>query len=114
MTVGAFKSPIKEETRKLCDSKLAPNPRRARTFMAEKGIECDTVQVDIIQGENLGEDFLAINPGGAPHLGAEWMILTAARSVEVRKGEWGRSTLKPKPGQCPPKFPKRSASTLCR
>ena len=49
---------------KLYDSKLAPNPRRARIFMAEKGIECDTVQVDIIQGENLSDDFLAINPRG--------------------------------------------------
>lgn len=49
---------------KLYDSKLAPNPRRARIFMAEKGIDCDTVQVDIIQGENLGDDFLAINPRG--------------------------------------------------
>ncbi|MCY3795039.1 MAG: glutathione S-transferase family protein [Gammaproteobacteria bacterium] len=49
---------------KLYDSKLAPNPRRARIFMAEKGINCDTVQVDIIQGENLSDDFLAINPRG--------------------------------------------------
>ena len=49
---------------KLYDSKLAPNPRRARMFMAEKGISCDTAQVDIIQGENLSDDFLAINPRG--------------------------------------------------
>ncbi len=48
----------------LYDSKLAPNPRRVRMFMAEKGIDCDTVQVDIIQGENLSDDFLAINPRG--------------------------------------------------
>ena len=25
---------------KLYDSKLAPNPRRVRMFMAEKGVEC--------------------------------------------------------------------------
>ena len=49
---------------KLYDSKLAPNPRRVRMFMAEKGIECETAQVDIIQGENLSDDFLAINPRG--------------------------------------------------
>ena len=49
---------------KLYDSKLAPNPRRVRIFMAEKGIECESVQVDIIQGENLSDDFLAINPRG--------------------------------------------------
>ena len=49
---------------KLYDSKLAPNPRRVRMFMAEKGIECETAQVDIIQGQNLSDDFLAINPRG--------------------------------------------------
>ena len=49
---------------KLYDSKLAPNPRRVRIFMAEKGMDCDSVQVDIIKGENLSDDFLAINPRG--------------------------------------------------
>jgi glutathione S-transferase len=49
---------------KLYDSKLAPNPRRVRLFMAEKGIDCDTVQVDIVKGENLEPDFLAVNPRG--------------------------------------------------
>ncbi len=49
---------------KLYDSKLAPNPRRVRMFMAEKGMSCDTEQVDIIKGENLSDDYLAINPRG--------------------------------------------------
>lgn len=49
---------------KLYDSKLAPNPRRVRIFMAEKDISCDTEQVDIIKGENLDAAFLAINPRG--------------------------------------------------
>ena len=49
---------------KLYDSKLAPNPRRVRIFMAEKGVECENVQIDIIAGENLTDDFLAINPRG--------------------------------------------------
>ena len=49
---------------KLYDSKLAPNPRRVRIFMAEKGIDADTVQIDIMKGENLGADFLAVNPRG--------------------------------------------------
>ena len=48
----------------LFDSKQAPNPRRVRIFMAEKGITCDTVQVDIMSGENIDEAFLAINPRG--------------------------------------------------
>ena len=49
---------------KLYDSKLAPNPRRVRIFMAEKGISCDEVQIDIVKGENLTTEFLAINPRG--------------------------------------------------
>jgi len=49
---------------KLYDSKMAPNPRRVRIFMAEKGISCDTVQVDIMSGENLSDEFLSINPRG--------------------------------------------------
>ena len=49
---------------KIYDSKLAPNPRRVRIFMAEKGISCETEQIDIIKGENLSDDFLAVNPRG--------------------------------------------------
>ena len=49
---------------KLYDSKLAPNPRRVRIFMAEKGISCETEQIDIIKGENLSEAYLAVNPRG--------------------------------------------------
>ena len=32
---------------KLYDSKMAPNPRRVRMFMAEKGVTCENQQVDI-------------------------------------------------------------------
>lgn len=49
---------------KLYDNQYAPNPRRVRMFMAEKGIACDREQVDIVKGENLGEAYLAINPRG--------------------------------------------------
>ena len=49
---------------KLYDSKLAPNPRRVRMFMAEKGVTCETVPIDIVQGENLEAAFLAVNPRG--------------------------------------------------
>ena len=49
---------------KLYDSKLAPNPRRVRIFMAEKDISCETEQIDIIKGENLSDAFLAVNPRG--------------------------------------------------
>ena len=49
---------------KLYDTNLAPNPRRVRIFMAEKGIACETEQVDIIKGENLSDEYLAVNPRG--------------------------------------------------
>jgi glutathione S-transferase len=54
---------------KLYDSKLAPNPRRVRIFLAEKGVEIESVQVDIGSAENRGPEFLARNPlGGVPVL----------------------------------------------
>ena len=49
---------------KLYDSTLAPNPRRVRIFMAEKGVDYENIQVDIIKGDNLNESFLSINPRG--------------------------------------------------
>ena len=49
---------------KLYDSTLAPNPRRVRMFMAEKGVDYENSQVDIIKGDNLNESFLSINPRG--------------------------------------------------
>ena len=54
---------------KLYDSTLAPNPRRVRVFLAEKGIQVPTVQVDIGKAENREAAFLAKNPlGGVPAL----------------------------------------------
>lgn len=41
---------------------LGPNPRVVRLFMAERGIEIDSVDVDIMGGENLSDDFKALNP----------------------------------------------------
>lgn len=49
---------------KLYDCAMAPNPRRARMFLAEKGITVPTVEVDIVGGENLQPAYLAINPRG--------------------------------------------------
>jgi glutathione S-transferase len=54
---------------KLYDSAYAPNPRRVRFFLAEKGIEIPAVQVDIGKAENREPEFLAKNPmGGLPLL----------------------------------------------
>ncbi len=44
------------------DYQAAPSPRRARIFMAEKGIEYDCKQIDLRSGEQLGEEFRTINP----------------------------------------------------
>jgi glutathione S-transferase len=47
---------------KLYDSKMAPNPRRARIFLAEKGIALPTEQVDIAAKAHLTPDYAAVNP----------------------------------------------------
>jgi len=47
---------------KFYDCKTAPSPRRVRIFMAEKGIEIETVQIDLGSGEQFADAFRAINP----------------------------------------------------
>lgn len=49
---------------KIYETKTAPNPRRVRIFLAEKGIDMDYVHVDIQNGENLSAAMLAKNPLG--------------------------------------------------
>lgn len=44
------------------DCGTAPSPRRARIFIAEKGLEIPTTEISIAKGEQLGADFLKINP----------------------------------------------------
>lgn len=46
---------------KLYEFAPAPNPRRVRIFAAEKGIEIETIQVDIRGGEQFNEPFRAMN-----------------------------------------------------
>lgn len=46
----------------LYDCATAPSPRRARIFLAEKGVAHDSVQIDLRRGEQLGEAYRAINP----------------------------------------------------
>jgi glutathione S-transferase len=47
---------------KIYEAKTAPNPRRVRIFLAEKGIDMEYVQVDIAGAENLSEAMKAKNP----------------------------------------------------
>ena len=48
---------------RLFDFHRAPNPRRVRIFIAEKGIEVPVVKVDLLAMEQLTPEFRAINPG---------------------------------------------------
>ncbi len=54
---------------KIYDFTQAPNPRRVRVFLAEKGIQVPYEQVNIAAGDNRKPEFLRINPmGGLPVL----------------------------------------------
>ena len=46
----------------LYDCATAPSPRRARIFLAEKGVAHDTVPVDLRSGEQLSAAYRSINP----------------------------------------------------
>ncbi|WP_166257240.1 glutathione S-transferase family protein [Marinobacter salicampi] len=49
---------------KIYETKTAPNPRRVRMFMAEKGLldKAEFVQIDLQKGENLTPEYAAMNP----------------------------------------------------
>jgi glutathione S-transferase len=47
---------------KFYDCQTAPSPRRVRMFIAEKGIQVPTIEVNLRQREQLGETFLKLNP----------------------------------------------------
>ena len=44
------------------DCSTAPSPRRVRIFIAEKGLDILTVQVDLRNGEHLTDAFRGLNP----------------------------------------------------
>jgi len=47
---------------KFYDCKTAPSPRRARIFIAEKGLDIETIEVDLANQAQLSDEFRAINP----------------------------------------------------
>ena len=47
---------------KFYDCKTAPSPRRVRVFMAEKGLDMETVEIDLATGEQFGDAFRKVNP----------------------------------------------------
>jgi len=46
----------------LYDCSTAPSPRRARILLAEKGVDHETVAIDLRGGEQFGDAFRAVNP----------------------------------------------------
>ena len=47
---------------KLYNSNFAPNPRRVRIFLAEKGVSIPRVEVDLAGLEHKGNEYSAVNP----------------------------------------------------
>ena len=47
---------------RLYESSRAPNPRRVRIFLAEKGVEVPAEQVDLAAEEQKSSEFTALNP----------------------------------------------------
>ncbi|MDL0431102.1 glutathione S-transferase family protein [Marinobacter sp. TBZ242] len=49
---------------KIFETKTAPNPRRVRMFMSEKGLldKAEFVEIDLLKGENLTPEYTAKNP----------------------------------------------------
>ncbi|MDP7391560.1 MAG: glutathione S-transferase family protein [Alphaproteobacteria bacterium] len=47
---------------KLWSAQIAPNPRRVVIYLMEKGIELETVDIDLGAKENFTPEFMAINP----------------------------------------------------
>ena len=45
-------------------SSFGPNPRMVRMFCIEKGIDIETVEHDLLGGENRAAAYTAKNPGG--------------------------------------------------
>jgi glutathione S-transferase len=47
---------------KFYNSNLAPNPRRVRIFLAEKGLKFPQIEVDLAKLEQRTPEFSALNP----------------------------------------------------
>lgn len=46
---------------KILETRLAPNPRRVRIYLAEKGIQVPTEELDLMKGELKSESFTRLN-----------------------------------------------------
>jgi glutathione S-transferase len=74
LSIGKLLWQKRNNNMKLYDFKMAPNPRRVRMFLAEKGLSyaeagIDVINVDIAKGETFSKEFREISPyGGLPVL----------------------------------------------
>src|SRR3546814_17783824 len=74
---------------KLFDAGWAPSPRRVRIFLAEKGVEVETVSIDLRTDEQPAPAYLAVNPRGTvpPLILANGTVIdeSTALSSEARR-----------------------------
>ncbi len=86
---------------KIYDFAFAPNPRRLRIFVAEKGLKIPVEQVDIFTGKNRTPEMLAKNPaGGLPvmelddgtHLAESVAICRYLESLHPEPNMMGKSS----------------------
>ena len=80
---------------KLYDSPVAPNPRRVRIFLAEKGVVVPTENVDLAQLQQNDPAYAAINPLRripALALDSGEIICEICRDLPLFRGNPARST----------------------
>ena len=78
-----------EETpMKFYDCQTAPSPRRARLFTAEKGLDIETVEIDLGKKEQLSEGFrrISANPSTSPAALSRWPTSPRSLSSTSRAG----------------------------
>jgi glutathione S-transferase len=66
----------------------SPNPQKVRFALNELGLECETVPVDLIKGEQRLHEFLALNPAGkVPVLVDGDLVLWESHAILAYLGE---------------------------
>jgi glutathione S-transferase len=69
---------------KFYDCSTAPSPRRARIFIAEKGLDIPTVEVNLREKEQMSPEFAAINP----YLTVPVLELDDGTKINSTQGLW--------------------------
>ncbi len=80
----------------LYDCASAPNPRRARIFLAEKGVVHETVQIDLRAGEQLSPAYRQINAActvPALRVGSGWVLTDNAAIAAYLEAQYPQPPL---------------------